>query len=174
MLTKILSFFDLSFRYLHISNVNIKIMIGLVSRQKIGYFAKNVRTAYDTLVSFCKKHNNDPKYKHKITLYTYTTVPTMSAVIIDEQSDNGELVLEHFGYHSGQNRPLFLVKKVEQNSLFDCIKEQINMEIVDKLVSQYKNSIRFSAGAEPYITLKLKSDSSKTILDEVKKFLKEL
>ena len=93
----------------------------------IGYFAQNVRTAYDTLVSFCKKHNNDPKYKHKITLYTYTTVPTMSAVIIDEQSDNGELVLEHFGYHSGQNRPLFLVKKVEQNSLFDCIKEQINM-----------------------------------------------
>ena len=73
-----------------------------------------------------------------------------------------------------KEKNIFKVQQKNLNIVFYFIKEQFNMEIVDKLVSKYKNSIRFSAGAEPYITLKLKSDSSKTILDEVKKFLKEL
>ena len=73
-----------------------------------------------------------------------------------------------------KEKNIFKVQQKNLNIVFYFIKEQFNMEIVDKLVSKYKNFIRFSAGAEPYITLKLKSDSSKTILDEVKKFLKEL
>lgn len=95
----------------------------------IKYFASNVRTAYNTLLQFCKEHNNNKsKYNnHNIKLYTYTTIPTMSAVIIDEEYECGEIVLEHFGYHSGQNRPLFLIKKIEENSLFDCVKDQIFM-----------------------------------------------
>lgn len=92
-------------------------------------FAENVRIAYDTLTDFCINHNSLPESKYKINLFTYHTIPTMSAVIIDEDYDTGELLTEFFCYHCGQNRPLFLVQKNpnEKNDLFHCIKEQIKM-----------------------------------------------
>lgn len=93
----------------------------------IGHFAENVRTAYNTLVEYCDKHNKNPANKYKITLYTYTTIPTMSAVIIDEEYEYGEIVLEYFGYHCGQNRPLFVINRLKEDCLFDYIREQINM-----------------------------------------------
>lgn len=93
----------------------------------IGKFTKSVRDSYDILKEYCDKHNSDANNKYKINLLTYSTIPTMSAVIIDEETDNGEVVVEYFGYHCGQSRPLLLIQKNKEDGLFECIKEQINM-----------------------------------------------
>ena len=48
---------------------------------------------------------------------------------------------------------------------------QFNMENVDLLVKKYQSYIRFSPGAEPYITLKISASKEKEILEIIKKFL---
>ena len=61
----------------------------------------------------------------------------------------------------------------KQNSIvfyFDHMK--FNMENIDILVKNYQDKIRFSPGAEPYITLKYKEKSEKEILKIIKEFLK--
>lgn len=93
----------------------------------IGKFTESVRSSFDVLRDYCDKHNADADNKHKIILSVYSTVPTMSAVIIDEETEQGEIVVEYFGYHCGQNRPLLLIHKNEKDGLFECIKEQIHM-----------------------------------------------
>lgn len=93
----------------------------------IDKFAENVRTSYDILKKYCDAHNSNSNNKYKIILSTYSTIPTMSAVIIDEETQQGEIVIEYFGYHCGQNRPLLLIQKNGDNGLFECVKEQINM-----------------------------------------------
>lgn len=95
----------------------------------IRHFSQNVRIAFDTLKEFCINHNNSQTNKYRINLFVYSSIPTMSAVIIDEEYDKGEVLTEFFCYHCGQNRPLFLVKRSQQdeNDLFNCIKEQIHI-----------------------------------------------
>lgn len=97
----------------------------------IAHLKENIRIAFDTLKEFCKKHNDSKTCKNKIVLSVYRSVPTMSAVIIDEKEDNAAMVVEYFGYHCGQSRPLFVIEKEkkidENNSMFECVKEQVNM-----------------------------------------------
>lgn len=52
--------------------------------------------------------------------------------------------------------------------------EKFNMENVDALVKKYQSQIRFSPGAEPYITLKISASKEKEILSNIKMFLDEL
>lgn len=51
--------------------------------------------------------------------------------------------------------------------------ESFNMEIIDSLIKEYRNSIKFSPGREPYITLSLNTTSEEKIIEKVKKFLRK-
>lgn len=74
-------------------------------------FAAYVRLSFRSLKAFCEDHNSDPNSKNRITLSTYTVLPTMSMVVIDSQSKSAEMVVEYFTYHCGEERPLFIIKK---------------------------------------------------------------
>lgn len=50
--------------------------------------------------------------------------------------------------------------------------ESFNMEIIDSLIKEYRNLIKFSPGREPYITLNLNTTSEEKIIEKVKEFLK--
>ena len=69
---------------------------------------------------------------------------------------------------------VFKISQKISNILFYFDMNLFNPEVINKLVDEYKERIRFSPGTEPYVTLRIKSDSSKIILEEVKKFLKVL
>ena len=67
-----------------------------------------------------------------------------------------------------------LIQKMN-NIVFYFDNNKFNMENIDLLVKQYKDSIRFSPGAEPYITLKnSKKISDKIIIKQIINFLKGL
>ena len=51
---------------------------------------------------------------------------------------------------------------------------KINMENIDVLVKEYQEAIRFSPGAEPYVTLKNKENKDKAVLKTIKEFLNKL
>ena len=69
---------------------------------------------------------------------------------------------------------VFKVSQKLSNIVFSFDLNLFNPEIVNKLVEIYKDRIRFSQGVEPYITLRIKSESGKIILEEVKNFLNNL
>lgn len=51
--------------------------------------------------------------------------------------------------------------------------ETFNMELVDSLIKEYRNQIKFSPGREPYITLILNTTSEEKIVEIIKAFLKK-
>lgn len=61
------------------------------------------------------------------------------------------------------------INQKQENVVFHFEKDRFNMECIDKLMKIYKNRIKFSPAAKPYITFKLK-DRNK-ILSEIKEFL---
>lgn len=67
---------------------------------------------------------------------------------------------------------VFKISQKISNIVFSFDINLFNPDIIDKLVENYKDRIKFSPGAEPYVTLRIKSDSGKIILEEVKNFLK--
>ena len=69
---------------------------------------------------------------------------------------------------------VFKISQKISNIVFYFDIDLFNPEVINKLVSEYKDRIKFSQGVEPYVTLRIKSDSSKIILEEVKKFLNSL
>ena len=71
-----------------------------------------------------------------------------------------------------KDKNVFKITQKMSSVVFYFDPKLFNMEVVDTLVKEYKDNLRFSAGTEPYITLKLKNNDSKTILEEVKKFLR--
>ena len=84
-------------------------------------FAAYVRLSFRSLKAFCEEHNSDPNSKNRITLSTYTVLPTMSMVVIDSQSKSAEMVVEYFTYHCGEERPLFIIKKEKKTKMFDSL-----------------------------------------------------
>ena len=66
---------------------------------------------------------------------------------------------------------VFKISQKVSNIVFYFDIELFNPEVINKLVEEYKDRIKFSQGVEPYVTLRIKSDSSKIILEEVKRFL---
>ncbi len=52
-------------------------------------------------------------------------------------------------------------------------KNKYNPEIVDTLVKKYGYNIKFSAGIEPYITLKIGNVTEDELIEKIKEFLKE-
>ena len=69
---------------------------------------------------------------------------------------------------------VFKVSQKLSNIVFSFDINLFNPEIVNKLVETYKDRIRFSQGVEPYVTLRIKNESGKIILEEVKTFLNNL
>ncbi len=70
-----------------------------------------------------------------------------------------------------KEKNIFKITQRMNNIVFYFDPKLFNMDVVDALVKEYKDNLRFSAGTEPYITLKLKDNNSKVILAETKKFL---
>ena len=70
-------------------------------------------------------------------------------------------------------RNLGIIKISEKQSgiVFLYDKNKFNFEILEDLVKKYGNNIRFSQGVEPYITLNIKRESDKQILENTKEFL---
>ena len=69
---------------------------------------------------------------------------------------------------------VFKISQKISNIVFYFDIDLFNPEVINKLVEEYKDRIKFSQGVEPYVTLRIKSDSGKIILEEVKKFLNSL
>ena len=59
-----------------------------------------------------------------------------------------------------------------QNLVFYYDKNKYNPEIVDTLIKKYGNEIKFSAGLEPYVTLKLGNVTEEQLIEKIKGFLK--
>lgn len=57
------------------------------------------------------------------------------------------------------------------NAIFYFDAKKFNMEIVDTLIQNYQNRIRFSPGKEPYITLKLQAKTEQEMAKELQGFL---
>ena len=72
----------------------------------------------------------------------------------------------------GEN--IFKVAQKMSNIVFYFDAKLFNMGIVDELVKKYKDNIRFSAGTEPYITLKNKETNNKIILKKTIEFLRSI
>ncbi len=69
---------------------------------------------------------------------------------------------------------IFKISQKVSSIVFYFDTDSFKLEAIDYLVKEYKDRIRFSPGTEPYVTLRIKSDSGKIILEEVKKFLNKL
>lgn len=89
-------------------------------------FKEYVRLSYNTLKRFCEAHNNNSKSKNRITLSTYTTLPTMSMVVIDPYSKNAQMFVEYFTFRCGEERPLFLVKDQKNTQMFKSLFSHAN------------------------------------------------
>ena len=64
-------------------------------------------------------------------------------------------------------------KPTSKNVVFYFDKNKYNPEIVDKLVKKYSYNIKFSAGVEPYVTLKIGETTEDGLIQKIKEFLKE-
>ncbi len=58
------------------------------------------------------------------------------------------------------------------NIVFYLIASDFDISIIDKLTKEYKQNVKFSPSALPYITYKI--DENKSIIKQVKDFLKDL
>lgn len=66
------------------------------------------------------------------------------------------------------------ILKIQQKAngiVFSFDGEKFKFDIVDKLLKEYRNKIKFSPGKEPYITYKIEELSDDRILKEIQKFL---
>ena len=71
-----------------------------------------------------------------------------------------------------QKSEIIKISQKRESIIFNFNANNFNMDIVDNLLKLYKNKIRFSPAREPYITLKIDSNSDNIILKEIKEFLK--
>ena len=63
------------------------------------------------------------------------------------------------------------VAQRRESIVFYFDKNKYNPEIIDKLIKKYEFNIKFSTGIEPYVTLKVKTDSDEKLVEEIKEFL---
>lgn len=70
-------------------------------------------------------------------------------------------------------KDLGIIKISEKNDavIFKYANGKFNIENVNKLVQKYGYKIKFSQGVEPYITLNIKKNSDKQILNDIKEYL---
>ena len=66
-------------------------------------------------------------------------------------------------------RKINKISQKEKSIVFYFSREEFNMDSVSKLIEKYKNNIKFSPSALPYITYKI--DSNKSLFGQIKEFL---
>ena len=69
---------------------------------------------------------------------------------------------------------IFKIQQKANGVVFSFEGERFKFDIVDKLLKEYRNKIKFSPGKDPYITYKIEELSDDKILLNVKEFLKFL
>lgn len=62
----------------------------------------------------------------------------------------------------------------KERAVFYFDAQNFDMEIVDSLIKEYRNLIKFSPGREPYITLVLGTTSEEKIIAKVKQFFAKM
>ena len=70
-----------------------------------------------------------------------------------------------------KQKNIIKITQKQNNIVFFFNINDFDTAIIDVLVKEYKDDIRFSPGAEPYITLKNKEENAKVILKKAKEFL---
>lgn len=70
-----------------------------------------------------------------------------------------------------RNAKILKINQKKDSIVFYYEKETFNIELVDKLVKEYRNEIKFSPAKDPYITLMLNTTSEEKTIEKVKKFL---
>lgn len=65
-----------------------------------------------------------------------------------------------------------IVQKVS-GIVFTFDSNEFHAENVDKMLTKWKNKIKFSPGSQPYVTYKIQTNDEKEILKEIKHFLEE-
>ena len=70
-----------------------------------------------------------------------------------------------------KEKNIIKITQKQNNIVFFFNINDFDTAIIDVLVKEYKDNIRFSPGAEPYITLKNKEEKAKVILKKAKEFL---
>ena len=73
-----------------------------------------------------------------------------------------------------KEKNIIKITQKQNNIVFFFDVNEFDTAIIDILVKEYKDNIRFSPGTEPYITLKNKEDNAKVILKKAKEFLSKL
>lgn len=66
-----------------------------------------------------------------------------------------------------------IIKIVQKSDrvVFYFDKNAYQPEMIDKLIKKYEFYIKFSTGIEPYVTLKINTDSNEKMIESVKEFL---
>ena len=73
-----------------------------------------------------------------------------------------------------KKKNILKVYQKRESVVFNFESSKFNMEIVDSLVKEFRNRIKFSPGSSPYITFKLNSNEEKKVIKEIKEFLCKL
>ena len=73
-----------------------------------------------------------------------------------------------------KKKNILKVSQKRESIVFNFEPSTFNMEIVDSLVKEFRNRIKFSPGSVPYITFKLDSNEEKKVIKEIKEFLCKL
>ena len=73
-----------------------------------------------------------------------------------------------------KEKNIIKITQKQNNIVFFFNINDFDTAIIDVLVKEYKDDIRFSPGAEPYITLKNKEENAKVILKKAKEFLMKI
>ena len=65
------------------------------------------------------------------------------------------------------------IMQKEGSVVFNLDKDKINLDkkIISKLLQKYGNNLRFSAGVEAYITLKINKNDEKKVVEDIKELL---
>ncbi len=73
-----------------------------------------------------------------------------------------------------KKKNILKIAQKRESIVFSFEASKFNMEIVDSMIKEYRNKIKFSPGSIPYITLKVDSNEEKKVIKEIKEFLCKL
>ena len=70
-----------------------------------------------------------------------------------------------------RNANVVKISQRASNVVFYFDRSQYNPDIIDKLVKKYEFNVKFGAGIEPYVTLKVNNETDKKLIETIKEFL---
>ena len=70
-----------------------------------------------------------------------------------------------------RNANVVKISQRASNVVFYFDRSKYNPDIIDKLVKKYEFNVKFGAGIEPYVTLKVNNETDKKLIETIKEFL---